>query len=325
MIDHPHHALLLIPRLQVQNVNAISSFLTWGFPAMTSFLGFMNALERRLGSNSGIRFNGIGVVCHRFEPQQYKDGGKSVFSIPRTPLKADGSLSPFVSEWRAHMNVSLLIDAYVDDDHYSEDDRALLAENIMETVSLMRLSGGSIFLSPKAKPSLSIVPDDVEDHAKAFLPVLRRLLPGFALIARNDLLQEKLEELQQENPEATALDALLEFSKLTYRAENITKEDETQDVEENRKANWKILSPKSGWFVPIPVGFYSLSPLYEKGTIQGARDSVTPFQFVEPVWSIGQWLSPHRFTSLLSIIWKNEIIHLDDSHTYYRCSTQEIN
>ena len=41
-------ALLVLPRLRVQNANAISSPMTWGFPAITAFTGLMTALERRL-------------------------------------------------------------------------------------------------------------------------------------------------------------------------------------------------------------------------------------------------------------------------------------
>ena len=32
-------ALLLVPHLHVQNANATSSPMTWGFPSITAFLG----------------------------------------------------------------------------------------------------------------------------------------------------------------------------------------------------------------------------------------------------------------------------------------------
>ena len=44
-------ALLVLPRLRIQNANAISSPLTWGFPAITAFTGLMTALKRRLVSH----------------------------------------------------------------------------------------------------------------------------------------------------------------------------------------------------------------------------------------------------------------------------------
>ncbi|MDP0953515.1 type I-F CRISPR-associated protein Csy2, partial [Klebsiella pneumoniae] len=39
--------LLVLPRLRIQNANAISGVFTWGFPAMTAFVGMMHALERK--------------------------------------------------------------------------------------------------------------------------------------------------------------------------------------------------------------------------------------------------------------------------------------
>lgn len=42
------NGLLIIPHLRVQNANAISSPLTWGFPAISAFIGLMQAVERKL-------------------------------------------------------------------------------------------------------------------------------------------------------------------------------------------------------------------------------------------------------------------------------------
>ena len=47
--------LLILPRLRVQNANAISSSHTWGFPAPTALLGFVHALERRLAESRARR------------------------------------------------------------------------------------------------------------------------------------------------------------------------------------------------------------------------------------------------------------------------------
>src|SRR5437899_339136 len=55
-------ALLVLPRLRVQNANAISSPMTWGFPAITAFTGLMTALERRLEPEAGVAFYGVGVI-----------------------------------------------------------------------------------------------------------------------------------------------------------------------------------------------------------------------------------------------------------------------
>ena len=84
----PLKALLVLPRLRIQNANAISSPLTWGFPAITAFTGLMTALERRLGPQAGLAFYGVGVICHGFEPQVTHGGYTRSFNLTRNPLTA---------------------------------------------------------------------------------------------------------------------------------------------------------------------------------------------------------------------------------------------
>ena len=66
--------LLILPRLRIQNANAISSPLTHGFPSMTAFLGFMWALGRKM-ADAGIPLKPekIGVICH-WHQEQVVDG-----------------------------------------------------------------------------------------------------------------------------------------------------------------------------------------------------------------------------------------------------------
>jgi CRISPR-associated protein Csy2 len=62
--------------------------------------------------------------------------------------------------------------------------------------------------------------------------------------------------------------------------------------------------PASGWLVPITTGFKAISPLYEPGEVANTRDPSVPFRFVESVYSVGQWLSPHRIRDINSIFWR---------------------
>ena len=39
--------LLLLPHIRIENANAVAG-LTWGFPAITHFLGYVHALSRRV-------------------------------------------------------------------------------------------------------------------------------------------------------------------------------------------------------------------------------------------------------------------------------------
>jgi CRISPR-associated protein Csy2 len=74
---------------------------------------------------------------------------------------------------------------------------------------------------------------------------------------------------------------------------------------------------REGWLVPIPMGFAALSGLHEPGTVAGTRDAATPLRFVEGVYGIGQWISPHRLRRFEDLFWSAE--H-DEALGLYRCS-----
>ena len=65
---------LLLKRIHIENANAISSPITYGFPAITGFLGAVHALSRRLqsleSSKRGIHFAQVDVS---FSPWTSRD------------------------------------------------------------------------------------------------------------------------------------------------------------------------------------------------------------------------------------------------------------
>jgi CRISPR-associated protein Csy2 len=301
-------ALLVLPRLRVQNANCISSPLTWGFPAMSAILGFVHALERKIKhSYNDLSFCGVGVICHRFEAQIYSpERGDKVFRLTRNPLNKKGESPSFAEEGRAHITMSLLIQ--VKSDAYYElnlSQREELAQDILKTAQGLRLAGGSILPLFTKKPTARL--SDWEATGDALKAELRRLLPGFLLTSKEDLLNERTIELQTINPEATSFDALLDLSSINH--EPIITEEDAEVVE------WQVRK-KPGWIVPIPVGYRSISECYEAGQVLNARDTETPFSFVECIYSLGQWISPHRLTDTKKIFWRHEA---DVAKGLYRC------
>ena len=316
--DDWYDALLVLPRLRVQNANSISSPMTWGFPAITAFVGFMVALERRLGAQAGIRFQGVGVVCHSFEPQVSLGGYTRSFSLTRNPVQQDGSTAGIVEEGRVHLDITLVFDVQISARHLGEPERRALALLIADLVAGMRCAGGSVMPqlpglgNRLARPVLAQLPEDAESRAKTFRKLARRWLPGFALVARDDLLQSRLATLQQTDPQATPLDAWLDLSRWTHRASKQSQDAAAGPVE---TVHWAV-DPRQGWTVPIPVGYTALSALHPAGTVGNARDASTPLRFVESIYSIGQWVSPHRLQALSDLVWYGQ--H-DEANRLYRC------
>ena len=321
-----HAAVLVLPHIRVQNANAISSPMTWGFPAITAFTGLMTALERRLGGDAGIAFYGVGVICHGFEAQVTIAGYTRAFHLTRNPVLADGSTAGIVEEGRVHLDVTLVFEVQLADAHRGDAERTALAERVAHQLAGMRLAGGSVMPALPGpahrpmRPTLDLLPDKGMDQGdarrKQFRRLARRCLPGFALVSRDDLLQTRLAELRISDPTATALDAWLDLSRLNLRA---TQRAPKPGDEGPPKVEW-VSDPRAGWTVPIPVGFAALSDVHAPGTVGGARDMDTPFRFVETVWSMGQWISPHRLKGLGDLVWSTQ--HQPDhptEHGLYRC------
>ena len=115
-------------------------------------------------------------------------------------------------------------------------------------------------------------------------------------------------------PDATALDAWLDLSRLNHHAQRSTVPNASTG-KETETVEWITQRPP-GWIVPIPVGYGALSELHPPGTVANARDATTPFRFVESVYSMGQWISPHRLRDASELLWYPQ--H-DPASGLYRC------
>ena len=296
--------LILLPRLRVQNANAISGPLSWGFPSPTAFTGFVHALERELKQSGQLSdgFAGVGIICHHFEPQVSQPAGRRhrVFCLSRNPVGKDGGAPATIEEGRAHMEISLLIGVR---DYFSDAEGQYLAEDLQNAAYGMRLAGGSPLFRPGKRYAASwhTVAGNVTDDTATFRKLRRRLLPGFALVQRDDLLKAHLAEMRQAAPASTALDALLDLSRFNF--EPVV----TPASEDGKPAtvDWQIRK-KPGWLVPLPMGYAGISDLYEPGQVANTRDASTPFRFVESLYSLGEWVSPHRIQCFEQLLWTQE-------------------
>ena len=308
--------LILLPRLRVQNANAISGPLSWGFPSPTAFTGFVHALERKLTDQLSDGFAGVGIVCHHFDPQVTRSENRTfVLNLKRMMVRSrkecdqlakDGTPPAFVEEGRAHMEISLLIAVR---DYFTDNEGQYLAEDLQHAAYGMRLAGGSPLYRPGKRHEATWHPwaGNLDADTAAFRKLRRRLLPGFALVQRDDLLQAHLADMRQTDPASTALDALLDLSRLNFEP--------ASGPDSVGKVTWEIRK-KPGWLVPLPVGYAGISPLYAPGEVANSRDDSTPFRFVESLYSLGEWVSPHRLDTLEQLLWTHEA---DPDAGLYRC------
>jgi CRISPR-associated protein Csy2 len=306
-------ALLVLPHLRIQNANAVSSPLTWGFPAPSAFTGFAHALSRRMTGRYDLELEGVAVVCHRFEPQVSQPAGRRtyMFNLTRNPVDKEGRPAAIVEEGRIHLDATLVVGVR-GPALYSGIDAQSIADNAWESASSMRIAGGSVLppthaMSRHRRPELVIWPDTLERRRQTTRQIARRLIPGFALVSREAKLKQRLEVLRKTNPNSTSVDALLDLSRLNFEP----------PIDDSPTKEW-TLRPKNGWLVPIPVGYAAISRLFEPGAVSNVRDRTVPFRFVESVLSVGEWLSPHRVENICDLFWYH---HADPESGLYRCST----
>ena len=281
--------LLLLPRLRVQNANAIAGPLSYGFPSPTAFLGFADIIERRVADAA---FDGCGIICHSHEQQVVDGGYEKQFTSQRHPYTS-GWKSKFVDkqsanlqEARMHFEVSLLLEMR---EELHEDDAEDMIDEIETLIPKLRIAGGLI-LPQVPRPEIYNPPLSSKEMAK----LKRRLMPGFSLVDRSDVLEEH----RNGQP---AIDALLDLCRLNSYFDG---------------EKWAYRTTP-GWFVPTVVGYSALSELYEPGTVKATRDETVPFRFCEALYGLGQWVSPHRFKDPEQMIWRRV-------PNAYRCTTQSF-
>lgn len=281
--------VLLIPHLRVHNANALSSPCTIGFPAMTAWLGAVHALQRKLNEQgfSELKCIATAVVSHQCDLQTYKGAGDYINSIviakrpsfsKKELTKFNAGKAPtFIEDARCHLDVSLLVE-------YSgvqkEDEEAFTGKAAHILNSQMKLAGGDI-LSFDQPVLLRVEEGDDKDLRM----LTRKLMPGYAIVERRELMQEAMAQGQD------AMDALLDYIAVHHSCE--------QDDDGN--VSWLSTRKASGWIVPIATGFHGITDIAEA---KNQRDPDTPHCFAESVVTLGEFKMPHRITSLNDIFWR---------------------
>lgn len=286
-------SLILLRRIRVENANAIAG-ITWGFPAITHFLGFTHALSRKLSVTHGLHLDGCAVISHEHQIHAHTSGRDYQFALTRNPLTREGKTASFNEEGRMHMTVSLLLECHgeIENGEYGQQE---LADVLQQVCPTLRLAGGIIVDIQDIRVL------DMPQTAAEMCRLQWRLMPGFVLRDRSAWLAEHHQALLTTDPQATVLDAWLDFAALKIEAEM----PEEGDIHEGEPAEWhRVGKPRPGYLVPLMTGYQRISELYAPGVVAHARDAQTPFAFTEAVYGIGEWCGMHRITSLDAIFWR---------------------
>ena len=293
---------LLLPHMQIQNANAMSSICTIGFPAMTAWLGAVHALERKMSSINelkAVRFTGTAISCLSHQLQVYPrrgNGQKFIISTANPPALNGGhaiKAPSFIANARIHLTVSILIE--IAGLSGTMQDRFM--EILNPKLPSLRWAGGDLLSHKKACIYSVEEGNDEEERA-----VLRSLMPGCVLIERRDLMTQAMKAGEE------SLDALLRFLSVHHHARR---------DEEGHVTGWDSYREAPGWLVPISVGFKGLTP---PGQAACQRDPKTPHRFAENILTLGEFRLPCRFRHVDDILWHYEY---QESAALYICSNQK--
>lgn len=293
--------ILIIPKIQIAEANAFSSPFTVGFPAMTAWLGAVHALERKFTDTqfSAFHAEGVGVVSHDFSLRAVKSGYTTSLIGERHPLKKDAKSPSFVEEPKCHLTASLVIRFKgLDPDIY---DAFLLS--VAEQLHKMRIAGGIIHTFKK--PLIMKLDPHSDSYDVEFKRLTSRLMPGYALIERRDLVLDAM------NDGKDALEAVIEALAVTHQCDA---EPPAED-QVNKKVEWtKGQRKHSGWIVPIATGFHGLT---ETSIALNQRDNETLHRFAEAVVTLGEFKMPHKLHSMNDLLWS---YNYDKENNLYTCT-----
>lgn len=281
---------LLLDRIEVQNANAISSPLTYGFPAITGFVGAVHALDRKLPADLGVSLGGVLIASHRCDVQRYQPGPYAdyTFNQSRNPIKKDGKTAGIVEEGKVHLTVSLIVEVVADQQAYRglKDNPIALQNEVTALLMAQRLAGGSVMGIGGVRWF------DADEKAE----LTRAILPGFVLMDAQMELSSISSELQKAQPQASALDGLLEVATV----HNLPPEEGSKETNDR----YESVKTGRGWLVPMPIGYQGISPDFAVGELAHYRNPEYPSQYVEAVYTLGKWVFPYRIGDITDAFWR---------------------
>ena len=269
---------LVLRHIKVSQANAFSSPYTAGFPAVTSFLGFAENFSRKLKASglSDADFPAVAIICHSFALKSVRRRGYLAPTGTANPPGKDGKRPSFIPEIRCDMDISLILRMERGDSLLDLDQDPARKGRVKEHLLSMRLSSGSV---DEIEDTVPFAAD--ERDPSDWKPILMKLMPGYALLDRRSLVRDEMLGGKD------AMDVILDYCSLSGARD--------QGEPDPR------LPVKSGWIVPLAVGYQGISPVSLQAV--NTRDPETPHRFAEAVISLGEFKMIHRIKDFSEIFW----------------------
>lgn len=273
---------LILKELKVQNASSYNNFYCVGFPGVTSFSGFSDAVCRRISEVVGTRVTSeaFAILVHG---ATHHEGMERHVRYMQGEKTADLASPPSMKqEHKCDMTVTVIIKtAYhgkatgwgkastdslhtVFNEHHAD---------IADAVASLRLAGGTI--------TNDIFDDDIVLCKKHFLSgesldsvekIVRKLNPGFFMASATPLFEQYMTLF-----DGDALKAISHACAL-YR----------EEPEGEGRARYR--RAQQGWITPTNIGYVGIT---EPSQVDGAR-SDTPLVYAEPLTGLVEYVFAPR-------------------------------
>lgn len=320
--------ILLVPRIEIINANALSSPFTIGFPAMTAWMGAVHALQRKLNDKGykDLVFEGAGVVNHHFDLQvNDEQSDRNLKLMKRAPTSRDekdtlnkGDPARFVPEAKCHLTVSLAVEVK----QLGFNDTQKFVQDVRNSVlGAMKMAGGDVI--NLQEPRLVFIDEKADQDTSS---LMNDLMPGQALIERRDLVIEGMEQ------GLDAIDAVMDYLVIHHQShlqkiENKNKKssddkekdktDKGQEEQAPEEPKLKVVWTKNrkarGWIVPVACGFQQLTT---PSLQNNQRDRTTPHAFAESIVTLGEFIAPYKLKTLKDLLWTTDIVEQNNTQLY---------
>ncbi len=172
---------LLFKKVRIYDANSISSPITYGFPAITGFLGAFHAMSRKVQADtelSEFSLGGVLLACHECEPQVYRSSSYSnyTFNQSRNPIKKDGKTASIIEEGKCHLTMTFVVEV-LGDDELNENNQKIFIKKATQWIQQQRIAGGSVQNLARFEPVQYIDYQDIDTVIPQLMPACLMFVP----------------------------------------------------------------------------------------------------------------------------------------------------
>jgi CRISPR type I-F-associated protein Csy2 len=295
---------IILRKLVAHNISIDTSPLISGIPTISTFGSFVDALKRELNKMDDyktLEFSQFSIIIHDFKPYIYNINNNFYRTAPKYRVaSSEGYVFDNNTREKSNLKIirqasllpysfgtitfSLILNTEINDSSIYN-----IEQDIFDILIKLKFAKGTLYLYDRDYSS-TVISEKQAKFTKQ--DILRKLMPGYCLVCRNDLLENK-------EPN----DLINDF--IAYLGYYVIKLNKNQVICIPAKKD------KKGWLIPIGVGFQFLTEI-PKSSIH--RDENKKMFLVETIHTLGELKNLVSIDNIEDVFWNYEVTN---NYCYY--------